>query len=126
MAKRVLKWRERNEVSLYSPRSPRFYWRGQSGVPSCMTDVDMRTRATYTLDSEPSSGKVLSAAPNPPSARLAFVFRSVEKFVHEKSRKLDRAIAPTIPANVLQMNDQPESHKPFFSARSMGRTISKF
>lgn len=86
---------------------PRFYWRGQSGVLPCMTDIDMCIAWDVHAQEQSIVGKVLFASlPYHPLAlyllrplstqgrRASFHirFQICKKFVHEKSGKLDRAI----------------------------------
>lgn len=113
---------------MYSPRFPRFYWRGQSGVLSCMTDVDICTAWDAHAQEQSIVGRVLFASPSlglplspPPfhprrgrGLRFTFVSRSVKgSCTRNPENWTERSV---LPANVPQMNDHLESHKPFFSA----------
>ena len=127
----VLKWRERNEASLYSPRFPRFYWRGQSGVLSCMTDVDMCTAWDVHAQEQSIVGEEFSLPPfDPPHPRpislakreehrVSFHIRFQVSSVEVRAQEIQKiGQSDRLPSIVLQMNDQLESHKPFFTAEA--------
>lgn len=121
-----MKWRERNEASLYSPRFPRFYWRGQSGVLSCMTDADICTARDAHAQEQSIVGRVLFASPPSSSStpisstkrKRGFVSHSFPDPVKGScTRNPENWTERSVPGQpVPQMNDHLESHKPFFSA----------
>lgn len=120
MKRVVLKWRERNDASFVFSTFSSFLLAWPVRRPLMHDRCRYQGKRTRSA-AEPSLEKSFLPptfsllSPLSKSFLVSHSFSDLQKFVHEKSRKLDRVIATTIPANVLQMNDQPESHKPFFS-----------
>lgn len=79
--------------------SSRFYRRVQPSVLSCMTDIDMCTRVLESKSRRRRrNGPFLPSGAHVPlsSSLVSSHSFSERKFVHEKSGKLDEAIASTV------------------------------